>query len=246
MSPALDLRLRKAPESKVQVLAPKVFFAYMVSCILKEVREPKIVNKELFKQGVWSSSFATINFVHMEKVRKAWLSKVEPSEMSSFIGFFSRSIWYAFTGHSPKVETKVLEGKSLIWVEVEGQPTSEAFYEIVLPDKVNALFYLAGVYEGAAQTVLGWIKMDAFWFSFWRPLDDIGVCGFFARRELPVNDVVKTVQARRPDFFDVVTWAESSLVLNEFLGSNVPTTSSSRNTRVDGALVAQGDKPSRW
>jgi hypothetical protein len=216
----IAFRLQKAFTPTVHVLVAKVLFTYMVTTVVRERRDPRAVNAELFRQGIWGGSLALLNLAPADTLRRLW--KPEPSGVAKFIEVLSSAAWYIFAGHMPSVRTEVLDERGIVWVEVEEAPGKDAFYKVEVPEGVNTLYFVAGAYEGATQTAYRLLGVEGQWLSMWRPLDTGGICGFHARRDLDPREVIEAAKRKRGSFFDLISWNDSASMLEEVLGVSIP------------------------
>ncbi len=216
----LVLRLQKAFTPTVHVLVAKVLFAYMVSRIARERGDPRAVNTELFRQGVWGGSLAMLNLAPVDSLRRLW--KPDPGGVKRFIEVFGSAAWHIFAGHVPSLRTEVLDRRGIVWAEVEEVPGRDAFYKVEAPEGVNTFYFVAGAYEGATQTAYRLLGVEEQWVSMWRPLEGRGICGFYARRDLDPREVEEVVRNRKPEFFDLISWNDSAAMLEETLGFSIP------------------------
>jgi len=216
----IALRLQKAFAPTVHVLVAKVLFTYMVTTIVRERKDPKAVNTELFRQGLWSGSLAMLNLAPVDSLKRLW--KPDPGGVARFIEVFGSAAWHIFAGHMPGLRTEVLDKRGVVWVEVEEVPGKDAFYKVEAPEGVDTLYFVAGAYEGATQTAYRLLGVEEQWLSLWRPLEGRGICGFYARRDLDLKEVEEAVKRKKPGFFDLISWNDSASMLEETLGISIP------------------------
>lgn len=218
----LAFRLQKAFAPSVHVLVPKILFTMVVSQIAKDKEDAISACRELFKQGVWAGSIAATHLASSASLKRFWPEKPDPRAVADYTEVLGCALWQIFVGRTPRARTAVLDEKGLAWVEFEEAPGEDAFYKIIAPSDVNTVFFVAGMLEGAFQTVFRIVEAEAEWFSMWRPLDGEGVCGFLAKRSLSPTDVEREIESRRPGFFRIVDWGQSLALARDLIGSTIP------------------------
>lgn len=212
----LAFKLGRAPSPAARYLIPKILFAHVVAEVVGRCASPMEANRELFKLGVGAGDLVAAVTAAPTHLKRLWPPGGEPGRVAEFSKLVFSSAWLNLTGRAPTVRAEVLSG-GLVWIELEEKPGGDAFYKIVVPEGVNPLYFAAGVLEGYAQMVLRALK--AGWFSFWRPLELKGACGFLASSTKAAEEVASAVESKAPHFFRDVAWEDSAKVLEEIWGA---------------------------
>jgi hypothetical protein len=216
------LRFQKMFQPTVHVLVPQVLFTYMVSDISQKSPSPSLANKELFRIGVWSGSIAMLKLAKPGDLASFWPKSFDAEKLSNFVRIFGSAAWYLFAGHLPKISTeKKLE--KVLWIELREISGKESFYKIEVPEGINVWFFLAGAYEGATLTAFRMLGEEENYLSMWRPLESgDGIEGYYASREINPNDIARICIDSNVDFFNIVSWEDSSLFAEQLLGLKIP------------------------
>lgn len=212
----LAFRLQKAFAPTVHVLLPKVLFTSLVAQLVKESGDSLSACRELFKRGVQAGSLAVTSLASAASLKRFWPDKDDPRSVASYAELVCEAFWQIFVGHKPRVKASVLDERGLVWVEIEA--AGDAFYNVVAPPGVNTLYFVAGMLEGAFETMFSIIGVEREWRSMWRTLDSRGVCGFIAGRGVPQPVAERLVEARQPSFFRLIDWGQSVAIAEEMFG----------------------------
>lgn len=217
----LALRLQKMLVPTVHVLVPKVLFTYMVSTIVREQGKAESVNRELFRQGVWSGSTALLNLTSPSALRGLWPKEGHVKGVQRFIEVYGSAAWNIFAGYLPRVATEAVDERGFVWARIVENPEKDAFYKVTTPEGVNTLYFIAGAYEGATLTAFRVLGVEREWYSMWRPTRD-GIAGYYARNTLQPAEVKGYVSQREPAFFSLVKWEDSVAFASELIGYEIP------------------------
>ena len=221
---SLALRMQKSLKTPTShIIIPRLLLSLLIAELRNRITDPREVNRELHKLGVWVGSRCMAVLAKRKDLEKVHPRDQNPEGTARGLSVYAKAAWYLFAGHFPTIETKIIELEKgfLIRGVLKPDPGKDHIFKgIVSPTGISSLYLAAGAYEAATSFAFKTLEIDNLWFSLWRPREE-GLVGFYIWHEAPLNLAVEEIKREYPDFFDVVSLEDSDRFLKEYLGVRI-------------------------